>query len=160
MRLQRGRVLADRREVPRLGRGFVAPFAQFRSDCVGDRANVSAAAQFGDEAPAGSERGRDRVEDGVLVVDPVQHRVREHGVDRVRDLEVAGVAPPERQFGVRLAGRLDHLRGLVDPDDVRASVGDAVGQVAGAAAEVENPLARLGIEEVEDVCAVLVDERV
>ena len=53
-----------------------------------------------DEPPAGSEGVGGGVEHRVLVVDPVEHGVGEHRVERRLDPERPGVAPAELPVGV------------------------------------------------------------
>jgi hypothetical protein len=54
--------------------------------------------------------------------------------------------------------RRDQLRGIVDTDDLRAALDDLVRQSAVAAADVEDPLAKLRVEQIERGLAEVGDE--
>ena len=57
----------------------------------------------------------------------------------------------------RLSGR-DKLGGIVDPDDLRATLDDLVSQRTVAAANVKNPLTQLRVEQVQRGFAEVGDE--
>src|SRR5579864_8162596 len=85
----------------------------------------------------------------------MQRGVGEHGVQRLADREIGGIADTEierREIGARLG---DHLGRGVDAQRDRARPGDGGGQLAGSAAEIEDSLARVRGENIEQRLAVL-----
>src|SRR5690606_17527135 len=84
--------------------------------------------------------------------------VGQGGVGGALDRKVGGLTDLEGEVRVVGAGLGDHGWVAVDAGDVRAAVGDGAGQMSGPAAEVEDPLTRLGSEQVDEVAAVLPDE--
>ena len=91
---------------------------------------------------------------------PVEHGVGEHGVEGLVERELARIRDFEAEIRVDAAGLLDHPGGGVDTDDFDAGLRDLSGQMAGAAAEVEDPLALARREEIDQRGPVLPDERV
>ena len=83
------------------------------------------------------------------------------GKDRV-GVALDGEIPPVRMLkgerGVKRAGALHHRRIAVDADDLGTARGDIRGQLAGAAAEIDDPLARLGREQIDHVDGECRDE--
>jgi hypothetical protein len=152
------RVLVDSREVP--GRvGLVPALGQFRGRRLDDRFDVAGPTHLRDEPAAGDERVGERRQHVVVVLvgDPVQHRVREDGVERLLNLEAPHVGLLDGEGRVLLACALDHLAGGVDAVDRRAVLGNLGGEVARPTAHVEDPLPRFGIEQFQHAPAVLVD---
>ena len=101
--------------------------------------DVALAAALGDQLPAGLQRGVQAANRRVVVGDPVEDRVREHGVDRLVELERGEIATgtPSRGRGQRLA-RLRHHRGrAVDGD--HAAARQAVQQHARSRAPLPQP---------------------
>ena len=102
-----------------------------------------------ERSAAGTKGTRDAPVGAGLVVDPVQ------GVERRDDVEVGGkgeggdLAQPERCGSGPALGGLDHARAGVDPDDRAAgeSVGDLGGDVAVAAADVEDVFVALEMQQ-------------
>ena len=88
---------------------------------------------------------------------PVQRRVGESRVELGDELHVRGV----QQQRVDALGprRRDHLGRIVDAEHGRAALDDLPRQRPLAAADVEDPLARLRVEQVERRAAELGDER-
>jgi hypothetical protein len=80
---------------------------------------------------------------------PVQRRVREHGVERRFVRQRLAVGDREGEGGVSGARRFHHRLGRIDAEDVRAARGDRVRQLAGAGAQVQDPLARARVQEID-----------
>ena len=90
----------------------------------------------------------------------MQGGVGEDGVELLVECErgdVAGFELQVRKVGARLGG---HGGGAVDAEDAGAGGGDFGGEVAGAAADIEDALAGLGGELGEEGAAVFPDEGV
>jgi hypothetical protein len=66
-------------------------------------------------------------------------------------MEVGCRHHPEVEIGVGGARAFDHGLGLIDADKAGAGVCDQVGEVAGAATEVEDPFSLEGVEELDEV---------
>ena len=90
----------------------------------------------------------------------MQDGVGEDGVELGVVGQVADVAGFEREAGEVVAGLGDHGGGTVGTEHLGAGAGDLRGEMAGAAADVEDALAGLGSEEGEKVAAELPDEGV
>jgi hypothetical protein len=86
----------------------------------------------------------------------VQRRVGKGRVERLAELQLRGVHQP----GVEPARlrRGDHAEAVVDPDDVSAGFLDLQRKCPVTAADVEDMLARLRVEQVERRFAELGDE--
>jgi hypothetical protein len=90
----------------------------------------------------------------------VQDGVREDGVELGVVGQVADVAGFEGEAGKVVAGLGDHGGGAVGTEHLGAGAGDLRGEMAGAAADIEDALTGLGGEESEKVAAELPDEGV
>ena len=88
----------------------------------------------------------------------MQGRVGKDRVDRLLDGEVVRVGDPKVGARESLPGCLDHRRVRVDADHGRSSARDLRCQLAGAATEVQDGLARLWIQPVQELCSVGRDE--
>lgn len=86
----------------------------------------------------------------------MQHGVGEDGVEFSGEIQFRGAEDPGVQSTG--AGRFDLFGAGVDGDDVAADVAEANREGAVAAAEIENALAGLRVEELEDGRAELGDE--
>jgi hypothetical protein len=102
---------------------------------------------LGDKAPARLERAGDTGEHRLLRAHPVQRRVGEHRVELALESEALTRHDP-RVEALRLGGG-DHVGRSVDRDDDSPAGGDLRGQHAVAAAEIEDALARLGVEQLD-----------
>jgi hypothetical protein len=105
-------------------------------------------AHLGDKAAARLQRPRDAGEHRFLRMHPVQRGVREHRVELALEGEALARHDP-RVEPLRL-GRGDHVGRGIDRDDCGAGGGELRGQHAVAAAEIENALAGLGREQLDD----------
>ena len=77
----------------------------------------------------------------------MQGRIAERRIERFDEFEFGGVHQPRVEpLGPR---RADHAQAIVDPDDIGAGLLDLEGQRAVAAADIEDMLARLRVEQVE-----------
>ena len=109
-------------------------------------------AHLGDEPAAGPERTGDAGDDPRgLLLHPVQGGVGEDRVGVALDGEVAAVRMLEGEGGMKRAGTLHHRRIAVDADDPGTACGDIRGQLARAAAQIDDPLARLGRQQIDHV---------
>ena len=121
-----------------------------------DGLHVAGAAEFGDEAPSGTERPVDAGDGGVGRRDPVQRRVAEDGVELAGELQRRCIA--DRRRHAARASRGDLFSTAVEGHDLGAGSGDPLAQHAVTAAEVEDPLTRSGIEQCEHLRAEIGDE--
>ena len=116
-------------------------------------------AEFEDEAATGSERSGHRGGSS-FGGRPMQHRIREDGVELAVEREGADVVGLEREAREILTGLGDHGGGAIDAKHLCAGSGDLRSQVTGAAADVEDALAGLGSEQRQKVAAEFPDEGV
>jgi hypothetical protein len=124
--------------IGRLGRHLVSEPAE--------AVDVALAAALRHERRAGPQRGVEVLEQRVVVLDPVEHGVREGGVDRLGELEV-GQADRVEHAHARLAREalarlLDHRGRSVHRHHaaVRHALEQQLGHTAAAAARVEDGL--------------------
>ena len=100
------------------------------------RATQPAPAALAHQAASGLERPPGPVDGGVMVLEPMQGGVGEHGVELRAEIQFLPVGHPCVQ--PQLARGL-HLCGAgIDPDDIAAEGCQLRGQGAVAAAEIEN----------------------
>ena len=121
--------------------------------------DVARAAQLADQATAGADRGA-QVREHRRRLHPVQGRIGEDRVE-ARRRHPAGVFGPRVREGERgkpAARPFDHRGVGVEPHHRRAGRGDARGQLASAAAEIEDVFARARREAREDRGALGGDE--
>src|SRR5579872_3183782 len=85
----------------------------------------------------------------------MQCGVRENRVERLIGAKRRAVLNHEWYFGIRRACLCNHVGRAVDADYRGAGFRDVVRQVAGAATEIENSLARFGIKKREQRGAVV-----
>ena len=93
-------------------------------------------------------------------LDPVQHGVGEDGVELGVEGQLADVTGLEGEAGEVLACLGDHGVGRVGTEHLSAGAGDLGGEMAGAAADIEDALAGLGGKESEKVAPEFPDESV
>jgi hypothetical protein len=86
----------------------------------------------------------------------VKRRVGESGVELAIEAHVRHVE--KLCINALLTRRRDHLRRIVDADHFGAAVDDLQRQRPFAAADIQDPLACPGVEQVERRCAKLADE--
>ena len=108
---------------------------------------VALAAHFPREPPVGTKRKPDRARGAMLGQHPVQRRVREGRIEGFAEFQLGGIHQT-RVEPVRARGG-DHAQAVVDPDDLGPALLDLERQAAVAAADIEDMLARLRIEQVE-----------
>ena len=77
-----------------------------------DRRDVAVAAELGDEAATVPQRPRNPVEEGIVISNPVQRRIREHRVELVLEGECLRVNQPRVETAS--PRRIDHLLRAVD----------------------------------------------
>ena len=87
----------------------------------------------------------------------MQRRVGECRIELGEELHVFG--GEQKRIDALGARRRDHFGRIVDTEHGRAALDDLQGQRPLAAADVEDPLARLRVEQVERRAAELGDER-
>ena len=122
--------------------------------------DVAVSAEFEDEAATGLERTGHGGGSSFGRPDPMQHRIREDGVELAVERERADVVGLEREAREILTGLGDHGGGAIDAEHLRAGSGDLRSQVTGAAADVEDALAGLGGEQGQKVAPEFPDEGV
>lgn len=88
-------------------------------------------------------------------VDPVQHRVREHGVHRLTQRKVQRVAGLELQLRVAFAGQRQHFCRGIHAGHIIAARGKLLSQRAVAAAQVHHAGTGRSIQQVHHGRAVL-----
>jgi hypothetical protein len=98
------------------------------------------------------------VDGGLFVQYPVEDGIGEYGIEGGIEMEVGGGHHPEVEIGVGGVCAFDHGLGLIDADDAGAGLGDQVGEVAGAATEVEDPFSLTGVKELDDVLTEFEDK--
>ena len=157
--LQQRSILADARVIPGVFPGPQADRAGGRVEGRDDRGDVPPAAEFGHEPPARPERPPHARDGRLGRLDPVQHGVGEHRVERPVEREVAGIGDLEPDAREERPGLRDHLGRGVDAHHLADGLGEPGGQVAGAAAQVQHPLARPRLQQVDQRGAQLPDER-
>ena len=109
-------------------------------------------AHLGDEPAAGPERAGNAGDNAWgLLLHPVQCGVGEDRIGVAFDGEVAAIRVLEGEGGVKRAGALDHRRIAIDADHLSAARGNGRRQLPGATAEIDDPLARLGREQIDHV---------
>ena len=96
--------------------------------------------------------------DLLFVQYPVEGGIGEYGIEGGIEMEVGSRHHPKVEIRVGGARAFDHGLGLIDADDAGAGVCDQVGEVAGAATEVEDPFSLKGVEEQDDVLAEFEDK--
>ena len=123
-----------------------------------DGGDVAVTAHLGDEAGVGTEGAVDAGESGLLTGnagDPVEGGVGEDCVELVIVGQCGGIVLCQIEAAgamqVALAGGVEHRGRGVDAEDHGSRGGELFGESAVAAAEVEDLLAGLGIEEGDDV---------
>ena len=121
-----------------------------------DGGDIAVAAHLGDKAPAGAKRAPDAGHHGVVIDDPVQDGVGKDGVELLGKGQRLGVA--HARVDSAAARRLEHRWRGVHADDVRARGRDLRGQLAVAATQIEDALARLRGEPLQDARAQGGDE--
>src|SRR5262249_44740091 len=116
---------------------------------------VALATEFGDESAATRERAGNASGGGLPASDPVQSGVRKDGVEFGIKCEIARIG--QYKFDVRMLSPrgFDHLWRAVDAHDRGAAVGDHSGQMARAAAEVDDAVSRPRREQRNQVFAVV-----
>ena len=119
-----------------------------------DGGDVAVATHLGDEAAGGTEGTSDGGEGGRLAVggDPVEGCVGEDRVESglVGEAFSGVLVDDEATADAAGAGGGDHGGGGVDPGEDGTGGGELLGQGAVTAAEVEDALAGLGVEEGDD----------
>lgn len=114
------------------------------------------AAELADEAAIGLERPRHPGDHELGPAHPVKRRI---GEDRVElGLEGKRVAVDALHLETFGGGSGQTLLAQITPKDVGAGSGDLLGQCAIAAAKVENPLAALRRQQIENVVGQLRNE--
>ena len=118
------------------------------------------AAEFEDQAATGFERAGHGGGGSFGRLDPMQHGIREDGVEF--GVDRAGRRCRGFRTRVRevLTGLGDHGGGTIDAEHLGAGLGDLGGEVTGAAADIEDALAGLGGEQRQKVAAEFPDEGV
>lgn len=122
--------------------------------------DISFTAKFRNKSPAGTQRESNGGHDALWVLDPVQRSIRKDGVEWLREGKLAGVRDFElkrRMSGSRL---LNHLGRAVDACDLSTRGCDLRGKVASAAANVQDALAGLGVEQFQKSRSHFPDKRV
>ena len=119
-------------------------------ECGADGGDVALAAHLSDEAAAGPEGAEGGGEGARLIGggDPMEGGVREDGVEWLVEVHVRSAAVEDLQTAG--AGGGDHGGGGIEAGDEGAGGGELLGEGAVAAAEVEDALAGLWREEIED----------
>ena len=112
--------------------------------------------ELADEPPARPQRPADTGDHLLRCAHPVQRRIGEDRVELAVEVERLAVDHP--RIEAARPGGGDHLRRLVDADDVATHRHQLLRQNAVAAAEAENALDRLGLQEVDDGHAERRDE--
>ena len=123
---QDGGVLGDAGVIPgieALGLGH-AQLAQGAVCSLHQDPDVAVSAEFEDEAAAGFECAGHRGGGSFGRLDPMQHRIREDGVELAVEREVADVVGLEAQVREILAGLSDHGGGTIDAEHLCAGSGD------------------------------------
>ena len=80
------------------------------------------------------------------VLHPVQGGIREHRVERLGKIECGGIAQNKRQVRKVFAGIGQHVGRVIEPYNLSAGARDFGGELASAAAHIENSLAGLGVQ--------------
>src|SRR5262249_40983966 len=121
-----------------------------------DRGDASVAATLGDEAPSGTKRAPHAADHVVGALHPVESRIAEHGIEFTLVVELLSVR--DARIEAEPAGRFDLRGAAVDAHHVTAEVGELLGERPVAATEVENALAALWREQLDDRCPELGNE--
>ncbi len=129
-----------------------------RSSAPVSAANVPGSAEFRDEAAARAQVHGDPRGDRVGVHDPVQRRVREDRIEAGFERERARVGHDQRQPRMGVAGALDHLSRCIEPDGLGARIGNRAREVPRPAADIQDALAGLRLEQRHQFATVLVHE--
>ncbi len=140
-------VVSGRVPVGRLDRRRVAADHKLVVERLAKHPKIALAAHFPGEAAAGLERSEYPCRDRFLVEHPVQCRIGENGVELGVEMHVRGI-DGQRIQALR-AGCADHVEAVVDPGHLGPALGDFLRQHPVAAADVEDPLAGLRVEQIE-----------
>ena len=92
-------------------------------------------------------------------VNPVQGGVREDRVEWGIEAKLASIRQSEFQFWKVLPGLRNHRYRRIEAHNLGTPVGDLRGQMAGSAAEIENPFTGLRMEDIDEIRALFPDER-
>src|ERR1035438_10098407 len=103
--------------------------------------DVAASAEFAYQAAAGLERARHGGGRGFGRLDPMQHGIREDGVEFVLVRQRADIPSLELKQREVFAGLGDHGFGTIDAEHTGAGLSDSGGEMAGAAAGVQDAFA-------------------
>ena len=128
--------------------GVPAVMREHAADGDLDGGDVAVPAELGDEAAARLQRAMHPGEHRVVIAHPVQRRVRKHRVEFALERQTLRDHDSRVDSARRRGG--DHLRGRVDADNRRTGGDNLLSERTFAAADVENPLSDLGIQELED----------
>ncbi len=84
----------------------------------------------------------------------MQCGIREHRVERLGKIECGGIAQNKREAGKVFAGIGQHVGRAIEPYNLSAAARDFGGELAGAAAHIENSFAGLGVQKFQKIRAV------
>ena len=81
---------------------------------------------------------------------PVQRRIGEYGVEWILESEPGRVGQDERERGIILPRLAKHFFGIVQAHHLSAAFCDLRGQLPGAAANIQNPLAAAWLQQFQE----------
>jgi hypothetical protein len=84
----------------------------------------------------------------------MQGCIGEHGIEWLGKIETGGIAQNEPKLGKVLTSIGQHIRGVVESGNLSAAARDFRGELAGAAADIENSFAALRIQDLQKPCAI------
>ena len=130
-----------------VGRRAVAARDQFFVQRLAQASEVARPAHFTRESATKLQRKPDRARGAMLGQHPVQGRIREGRIEGFAEFEFGRVH--QARIDSARARRANHAQAVVDPDDLGPALLDPNRQRPVAAADIEDMLARLRIEQVE-----------
>lgn len=120
---------------------------------------VPVAAELHHQASTGPQMKKAAVQRGAGFTNPVEHRIRKDGIEvPLGEIKRARVRLVERDLRISRTRLFQHAGRRVEPGDFRAASRDLRGELPGAAAEIENALARLRAEQRQQSFAILKNE--
>lgn len=145
-------IILAAREIPRVELGGIdAMLSQRPGKSLANRGDVALSTHFADETTFRTECPANAVDHPIRLTHPVQRRVREHRVERVRKGKCMSVDHPDIQAAPPCRG--SHVGGRVNADDECAGRGDLLAQHPVAATEIENAFAGPRVEQCQNVGA-------